>query len=302
MTKDIPLQPDLPFGHFAPAGISAFLLHLCHRLPARMPGGKSLNKFLRSPLKHGPLRQFDVTCKDLKLRLRTSGNYCELRQLFAPQYFDVEEIDWLCAELADGGCFVDIGGNIGLYSLHVGHRCGSGTRIVTVEPEPGLTERMQFNARSNGIKVELAIRALSDYSGVGTLHLGEHQSGENTLIPDEDGITVPVTTLLGLCDDLGIQDIRALKIDIEGHEERVLTSFYDHAPRGLWPKAMVIEHTNSANRIIQYLERDLAYTRVGRTRRNVLLRLDNIDATGRADCPLSARLPAGAVSGAARRD
>ncbi|MGM0812713.1 FkbM family methyltransferase [Thioalkalivibrio sp.] len=273
MKKDIQLQPDLPFGHFAPTGIRAVMLRLCHRLPATMPGGRSLNKLLRSPLKHGQLRQFDVTYKGLKLRLRTRGNYCELRQLFAPQYYDVEEIDWLCAELAEGGCFVDIGGNIGLYSLHVGHRCGPRSRIIAVEPEPGLTERMQFNARNNGIQIELAVRALSDYSGVGTLHSGGHQSGENTLIPGANGVTVPVTTLLELCDELGIKDIRALKIDIEGHEERVLASFFDQAPRSLWPQAIVIEHTTHANRIIQRLERDLGYTQVGRTRRNMLLRL-----------------------------
>lgn len=273
MTKEIQLHPELPFGHFAPTGLSAGLLRLCHSLPARMPGARSLNRFLRTPLKRGPRRQFDVTCDGLKLRLRTSGNYCELRQLFGPQFYDVEEIDWLCAELADGGCFVDIGGNIGLYSLHVAHRCGSGTRVVTVEPEPTLTDRMQFNARNNGIQIELAIRALSDYSGVGTLHSGAHQSGENSLVTGPNGITVPVTTLLELCDDLQIEGIRALKIDIEGHEERVLASFFNHAPRSLWPRAIVIEHTNDANRIIRRLERDLGYASAGRTRRNVLLRL-----------------------------
>lgn len=272
MKRDIRLQPDLPFGHFAPVGIRAALLRLCHRLPARMPGAKSLNRFLRAPLKHGQLRQFDVTCNGLKLRLRTRGNYCELRQLFGPQFYDVEELDWLCAELADGGCFVDVGGNIGLYSLHVAHRCGSGTRVVTVEPDPALTDRMLFNARNNGVKVELACRALSDHSGMGNLDAGERQSGANSLGNGQNGIPVPVTTLSELCDDLHIESIRALKIDIEGHEERVLASFFDRAPRRRWPRSIVIEHTHDAYAIVRRLQRDLGYTLVGRTRRNALLR------------------------------
>jgi len=278
MTADAQLHPDLPFGQFTPKGIAAIVLALCQHLPSAVPGARALNKLLRSPLKNGPVRQFDVTIKGLKLRLRTSGNYCELRQLFEPQFYDVEEIDWLCDELADGGCFVDIGGNIGLYSLHVGHRTGPATRVISVEPAPALAERMQFNARSNGIDIELATRALSDYSGIGTLNLAHRQSGENALDTENSGIPVSVTTLQQLCDEYDIQSIRAMKIDIEGHEDRVLGCFFDQAPQSLWPKSIVIEHTHDETRIVHRLKHEFGYALVARTRRNLLLRFNNLGA------------------------
>lgn len=271
MSTGTALQPELPFGRFAPAGLAAVLLRLCHNLPTWPPGAHAINKLLRGPLKRGPARQFDVDIGGLRLRLRSRGNYCELRQLFEPQFFDVAEINWLCAQLADGGCFVDIGGNIGLYSLHVGHRCGPSTRIVTVEPDPELAQRMQFNARTNGIDIELAALALSDYAGIGTLSFGTHQSGENALDTGGEGIQVPVTTLQDLCESRNIGSIRAMKIDIEGHEDRVLSCFFDRAPESLWPTALVIEHTHDETHITHRLQRDLGYRPLARTRRNLLL-------------------------------
>lgn len=280
MKHDEGLHAELPFGHFVPRGFSAAAIGLCHRLPAAWPGARALNRLLRGPLRRGRVRHFDVEIGGLRLRLRTRGNYCEMRQLFEPQFYDVDEINWLCAELADGGCFVDIGGNIGLYSLHIGHRCGPGVRIVTVEPDPALAERMGYLARVNGISIELAQRALSDYAGVGVLSLGAQQRGANTLNTGEGGITVPVTTLQDLCVDYGIDSIRAMKIDIEGHEDRVLNGFFDEAGSTLWPRAIVIEHTHDETRVVHRLRKELGYVQVARTRRNLLLRRDLMPRTG----------------------
>ena len=272
MIQSAPLQPDKPFGHFSPRGLTAVVLAICAGLPSRWPGAHALNKLLRAPLKRGPATQFDVAIDGLKLRLRNRGNYCELRQLFEPQFFDVAEIDWLAREMSEGGCFVDIGGNIGLYSLHVAQRSPAGTRVVAVEPDPALGQRMRFNAASNDLDIELAAVALSDYAGTGTLTLGAHQSGQNALDTGSDGIEVPVITLMSLCQQQSIEHIRAMKIDIEGHEDRVLRSFFDTAPESLWPQALVIEHTHDDTHITHRLQSELGYRQVARTRRNLLLK------------------------------
>ena len=45
-----------------------------------------------------------------------------------------------------------------------------------------------------------------------------------------------------ILDDAGVDHVDALKIDVEGFEDRVLTGFFKDAPQSLWPRAVVIEH------------------------------------------------------------
>lgn len=264
------LSEDQTFGTFAPRGLAALILHACHRIPASWPAARTLNKLLRGLIKR-PARQFDVEVAGLKLRLRTAGNYCEKRQLFEPQFYDVQEISWLCNALNKGGVFMDIGGNIGLYSLHIGHNCPA-ARIITVEPNEALSSRMLFNAATNRIDIELAPIALSDYNGTGYLDLSSQQQGENSLnTSSQSGNKVQVSTLLELCNANQVNRIDAMKIDIEGHEHLVLSHFFAHAPQTLWPGVIVIEHVHDATHIVSRLQAEFGYRIETQTSRNVLL-------------------------------
>lgn len=67
--------------------------------------------------------------------------------------------------------------------------------------------------------------------------------------------------------------VDALKIDVEGFEDRVLTGFFREAPRSLWPQAVVIEHL-SKNEWLEDCIADMrarGYVETGRTRSNTLL-------------------------------
>ena len=55
-----------------------------------------------------------------KARLYTKGNICEKRALFSPQIFESYERDFISSYAKEGSIFIDIGSNIGLYSLSVG--------------------------------------------------------------------------------------------------------------------------------------------------------------------------------------
>lgn len=268
--KTTELSPDLAFGHFAPRGFAAWILRACHRLPRDWPGARTLNKLLRGLIKR-PTRQFDIEVNQLKLRLRSSGNYCEKRQLFEPQFFDVDEIRWLREALAGGGVFLDIGGNIGLYSLHIGRACPD-VRIITVEPDASLSQRMLFNAANNNIQIDLAPVALSDYSGTGYLAVSAEQRGENALASEpQQGEEVTVSTLLDLCTAKQIERICAMKIDIEGHEHLVLSHFFANAAQSMWPRYIVIEHVHDETHIVSRLQAEYGYTIEAQTSRNILL-------------------------------
>ena len=73
--------------------------------------------------------------------------------------------------------------------------------------------------------------------------------------------------------DAGVTHVDALKIDVEGFEDRVLTGFFREAPQSLWPRAVVIEHLSrdewQSDCIADMIAR--GYAEIGRTRSNTLL-------------------------------
>ena len=97
----------------------------------------------------------DTTIWNARVRLYPSRNSCEKNALFTPQMLDVIErgelADALDRRLAEAGgfTFVDIGANVGLYSLFVAARGGPRTRILAIEPQPGIVERLPFNLEAN---------------------------------------------------------------------------------------------------------------------------------------------------------
>jgi hypothetical protein len=73
--------------------------------------------------------------------------------------------------------------------------------------------------------------------------------------------------------DAGADHVDALKIDVEGYEDRVLTGFFKQAPPSLWPRAIVIEHL-SRNEWLDDCIADMrarGYVETGKTRSNTLL-------------------------------
>lgn len=265
-----------PWGTWAPRGFNAFILRCCHALPGTHRFAYNLIRTLRGPVKRGAIKPFDVRVLDMELRLLTRGNFCETTALFAPQFYDTAELDWLAEQLSGGGTFLDIGGNIGLYSLVMGRRLGDRIKVFTVEPDAELSARMMFNARQNGLNIHLMPVALSDFEGSATLVIDAYQRGQNSLKDDQraEGASqreVPVTTLLALCEAQGITQVRAMKIDVEGHEPRILGHFFAHAPTSLWPEALLIEYVHDHDEIVTRLTGEFGYRIAGRTARNAML-------------------------------
>ena len=86
-------------------------------------------------------------------------------------------------------------------------------------------------------------------------------------------IKVPSLRLQRILDEAGISRVDALKIDVEGYEDRVLTGFFREAPSSLWPRAVVIEHLSRSEWLADCIADMLArgYAETGKTRSNTLL-------------------------------
>jgi FkbM family methyltransferase len=228
----------------------------------------------------------DVQRWGLRLRLHPRRNGCEKGLLFTPQMFEVPERAELAAEIQRAAAstrafvFIDIGANVGLFSLFVAARAGGGAVILAFEPEPENVRRLQFNIGANpGLPIRVFPFALAEKEGSIQLKVDSRDRGGTRTLRADDGAGQAETSrvrcrpLLDVLIEQGLQSIDALKIDVEGFEDVILAPFFRDAPRSLWPRLLIIEDTRNMWQVDLLSElRALGYSVAARTKLNVLLR------------------------------
>lgn len=116
--------------------------------------------------------------------------------------------------LRPGDLFVDVGSNIGIYSLFA---LDLGAEVVACEPDARNYARLLENLELNQYEAETHNVAVADRPG--TLRLTQGLDSLNHLVFDGSGVEVRAMTL----DDIvGERRVAGLKIDVEGAERLVL--------------------------------------------------------------------------------
>lgn len=276
-----------PWGTYQPQGWRRASLAVAHAIHPHWPAAERVAKVFRHPIKYAGQPCYDVTIWGYRLRLTPHGNRSEARLLYAPQLFDADERAFLARHAKPGGTFVDIGANAGAYTFWASHCMRAQGRILAFEPDPEMRARLAFNIATNGLNnVQVQPVALSDHAGSAVLHVNRRQRGQNTLeaaraaggTDDRVAHTVEVDTLLNRLQQQDVRHVDALKIDIEGHEEPVLRHFFDHAPRSLWPRAILAEYTHDTHDAVQTLLASAGYRVALETALNRGLLLDAPEA------------------------
>src|SRR4051812_25946740 len=270
-----------PCGTHAPDAYERAVLALTRAMPDNWLGLRLAILFRRLVIGRIGEGCRDTTLWGARLRLYPRRNGCEKNALFTPQMFDTVERRVLAEAVrrkAGAFTFVDIGANVGLYSLYLAS-CGD-VRTLAIEPQPGILDRLRFHLAANpSAEVDVRPVALSDHGGEVTLVLNESDSGGTHIDKpglDQSGesITVQSKSLLALLSESGITSIDALKIDVEGAEDIVLAPFLHDAPASLLPRLILIEDTRGVwSTDVFALLAARGYTEVERSRQNVALRL-----------------------------
>ncbi|MGH7787985.1 MAG: FkbM family methyltransferase, partial [Candidatus Binatia bacterium] len=127
-------------------------------------------------------------------------------------------------EVQAGMVAVDVGANLGWYSLALARRVGAEGRVYAIEPEPGNVELLT-RALGGGRLPQVEIRqvAAADYSGWMTLYLGESDRGDHRIFPaagERRRLTVRAVSL----DDLlaAAPRVDLIKLSVQGAEVSVL--------------------------------------------------------------------------------
>ena len=138
------------FGAYKPSLLVSIIIKITRSLGKNW-FSKRLIFFLRRVALNFSGECIDTELFHSQIRLHTKGNICEKRALFSPQIFESFERDFISSCAEDGSIFIDIGSNVGLYSLSVGSRYKdfTNTEIHSIEPHPDLFKRLQFNTSLN---------------------------------------------------------------------------------------------------------------------------------------------------------
>ncbi|MFN0029650.1 MAG: FkbM family methyltransferase [Acidimicrobiales bacterium] len=163
----------------------------------------------RGWLDRGPGRSLFEVCYGTYKLLWEAGTIGQLRALATP-----------------GTMVVDVGANVGFFTVRFARWVRPGGRVLAIEPEAlnaaQLARRMQRKA--DGGRVEIVQGVATDHEGVEHLFVNRHHPGDHRigLAGLEGAIPVPAHTIDGLLAGRPACRVSLIKIDVQGAELRVL--------------------------------------------------------------------------------
>lgn len=235
------MQPIEHWGAHRPTPVTSIMigaLRHCARGALKRP--------LRSALRPR-VNVVDTTFDGIRLRCHVGDNFTENAIVEGRATQERANIERIIGDLLPGDTFLDVGANCGLYSLFAARKVGPGGHVAAIEPIPEMARRIAFNASVNGFAVSIWQNAVGDADGRMILNVNDRQYGTSSVasFAGAHPIEVEVKTLLGIVRSERLSRIDAMKIDIEGHEDRALMPFLRLATRELWPRRLLMEHRHA---------------------------------------------------------
>jgi FkbM family methyltransferase len=150
-----------------------------------------------------------------------------------------------CQIMSEGGVFLDVGANFGLFACCVAAQ--PGVDCIAIDASPSAFARLQENLhRNRQARITAVNAALGARRSLVSLvphkpdNLGTGRIANSTDLPADSRCRVPCLPLSELLNELGVGPIRLMKIDVEGYELQVFQGFdfnSVHAPRHI-----IMEH------------------------------------------------------------
>lgn len=201
------------------------------RVPYHRGKGRLIHRMLKI-LDFHVNKEFDLTYGGLHWRLNPADfMQAELFWMGRTDFYDVYHLQRI---LKPNCVFFDLGSNFGYYSVVIGSHLGKRCEIHAFEPYPATLLRLRYHVAVNGLQDVVHIHDVAIANRVGTAGLAtkEGNSGGTHVVAQEQASTiVQVTTLDAFCDQQRIARIDAIKIDVEGFEERVLLGGWETLKR-----------------------------------------------------------------------
>lgn len=142
---------------------------------------------------------------------------------------DPELQAFIASRLKPGQVFVDVGANIGVYSVFASRLVGPSGRVLAIEANPGTHRYLADNMARNGLSNVATLNcAVGDADGHLQISTDRRNAGAtHVAISDEKGATIRVRRLDDILREQGVECVNYLKIDVEGYELPVLRGAID---------------------------------------------------------------------------
>jgi FkbM family methyltransferase len=206
--------------------------------------------FSEFPVERGKWRVWDLLRPALRPKNAEKtllvGKYRIRMKLRTTNYIDHFIYYWNCWEpnetwvigqiLKPGDVFIDVGANIGYFTLVASHIVGARGKVIAFEPVPPIVSRLKENtALNNQENIEIRESAVADHEG--TVRIGKPSGsdflGSSIRNKDQNDQCWEVSCVS--LDQVVERDqtIKLLKLDAEGAEFLVLKGFIKHLEAGL---------------------------------------------------------------------
>jgi FkbM family methyltransferase len=183
----------------SPAGLLGRLL----RLPLRLLPGNLVVRVLQGPLRGAKWI----------VGAATHGSWLGS--------YEAEKQLKFTAALRGGDVVLDVGANVGFYTLLAARSVGSAGRVIAIEPNPRNVRYLKRHIELNGqLQVTVVAAAAGATDGTAKFAMSEH--AEMGRLSAQGTETVTVRSLDSLATELGLGHVRLMKIDVEGAELEVL--------------------------------------------------------------------------------
>ncbi len=175
----------------------------------------------------------DIVCSLGEFSLKLQSDSVLAEPLYVGTGFEDNEMNLLRHVMKPGMRVIDVGANIGLYSIFLAKAVGPSGHVWSFEPFPPIMHYLKQNVKRNKLSnVTTVEKAVAETKGTLDFYvfpagydvynsLGasrREQENMNAVRKTQ----VDVTTLDSFLDNAGVDNIDILKIDVEGMEERVL--------------------------------------------------------------------------------
>ncbi len=143
---------------------------------------------------------------------------------------------WMLGALfSPGEVFVDIGANLGIFSLQAAAIGGARSRIYSFEPQPRAAAALHSSAMANDMRTIAVVEmVVSASEGVVPFYVPTTGSGVGSLSPDHASqgsgaveLNRPSTSLDAFVASHAVERLDLIKIDVEGFEADVLIGSTD---------------------------------------------------------------------------
>lgn len=159
--------------------------------------------------------------------------------------------------LRRGDVYLDIGANVGYFTLLAAGRVGDAGRVIAIEPDPETFAALGAKVRLNGFGnvTALNVAATGAHCRVSVVRTERRNSGSNEIAVRGDGTVrgLPFHELAG--SDIG--RISFIKIDVEGSEAPILRAILEALPE--LPSDLVVAaevSPASADLVARFVEAD----------------------------------------------